>query len=58
MPNDSLRRRFLLGMVPAAVASAAGQGRPATATGRAGFNVRDHGAAGDGAHLDTQAVAA
>ena len=46
MPNDSLRRRYLLGIVPA------------TATGRAGFNVRDHGAAGDGAHLDTQAVAA
>ena len=57
MRNDLLRRRFLLGLVPAAaVAAAAPQGRPATATGQAGFNVRDHGAAGDGAHLDTKAI--
>jgi hypothetical protein len=56
MPNDALRRRFMLGLVPAAVASAAGQGRPAAATSQAGFNVWDHGAAGDGTHLDTKAI--
>jgi polygalacturonase len=57
MRNDPLRRRFVLGLVPAGAAAAAAQpGRPATATGQAGFNVRDHGAAGDGTHLDTRAI--
>jgi alpha-L-rhamnosidase len=49
MPNELLRRRFLLGLVPAAAVAAA-------TTGQAGFNVRDHGAAGDGTHLDTRAI--
>jgi polygalacturonase len=53
MRNNPLRRRFLMGLAPAA-AAAAPQARPAT--GQAGFNVRDHGAAGDGAHLDTRAI--
>jgi polygalacturonase len=57
MPNDATRRCFMTGLVPtAAAAGAAPQGRPATATGQGGFNVRDHGAAGDGAHLDTKAI--
>ena len=57
MRNEPLRRRFVLGLVPAgAVAAAAPQGRPATVTGQAGFNVRGHGAAGDGTHLDTKAI--
>jgi len=58
MRNDPLRRRFVLGLVPAGAVAAAArpQGRPATATGQAGFNVRDHGAVGDGAHLDTKAI--
>jgi polygalacturonase len=56
MPNDSLRP-FVLGLVPAGAAAAARpQGRPAKARGQAGFNVRDHGAAGDGIRLDTRAI--
>jgi len=51
MPNELLRRRFLLGLVPAAAVAAA-------TTGQAGFNVRDHGAAGDGTQLDTKAIQA
>ena len=56
MRNDHLRRRFLAGLVPAAgvAAAAAPQGR--TASGEAGFDVRSHGAIGDGAHLDTKAI--
>jgi polygalacturonase len=48
-------RRFLLRLMPAAVAVAAAP-RGWAATGGAGFNVRDHGAAGDGVHLDTSAI--
>ena len=56
MRNDLPRRGFLMGLAPVAAASAAGQGRSAAPTGQAGFNVRDHGAAGDGTHLDTKAI--
>ncbi len=55
MRSDPLRRRFMLGLVPAGATAAAAQpGRPAT--GQAGFSVRDHGASGDGTHLDTRAI--
>jgi polygalacturonase len=50
-----MRRCFLLRLMPAAVAVAAAPRGWAAAVG-AGFNVRDHGAAGDGAHLDTKAI--
>jgi polygalacturonase len=56
MQNDPLRRRFLLGTIPAAAIASAAAPQGPTATGQGGFNVRGHGAAGDGAHLDTKAI--
>ncbi|MGA2269689.1 MAG: glycoside hydrolase family 28 protein [Bryobacteraceae bacterium] len=57
MRNDPLRRHFVLGLAPAAAVAAAAAPQDRPAAGRAGgFNVRDHGAAGDGAHLDTKAI--
>jgi len=55
MRNTELRRNFLLGLAPAAGLAAAAPADRAAA-GRANFNVRDFGAAGDGAKLDTNAI--
>jgi polygalacturonase len=54
MRNESLRRRFVLGLAPMGAVAAAAAPQDRASTG--GFNVREHGAAGDGTHLDTKAI--
>jgi polygalacturonase len=55
MRNPFGRRHFMLAGLPSAgiLASAAPRTRPAAASG---FNVRNHGASGDGVRLDTKAI--